>query len=193
MCDVSCAMSDVTHIVLILHPVIHVDEFEEYRRLSDECPEYTVDIEIAFVSHEIGRGIRTLRKFKKGSVLGHYSGHRCDPDGKVAIRDLETDALYAQFAHLDREKTGAPFQKTHALCLGQTHLSGLVIDGGPLCHPSLDLVKDKRGAFAAANSAASAATANVKPIWVKSPHFKPDRINHLTDRVCFFVAKRDIE
>jgi hypothetical protein len=94
---------------------------------------------------------------------------------------------------LDREITGADFQETHVLCLGQTHLTGLVIDGYPLCDPSLDHVRDRRGAFAAANSAASASVANAKPNWVKSPHFKPDKINNLSDRVCFFTAKRDIE
>jgi hypothetical protein len=127
--------------------------------------------------------------------MGHYGGHRCDPEGNVVIRDPETDALFAQFANLnlDREMTGADFQVTHALCLGQTHLSGLVIDGYPLCDPSLDHVRDRRGAFAAANSAASASAANAKPNWVKSPHFKPDKINNLSDRVCFFTAKEDIE
>ncbi len=177
----------------IVVPVL--DEFEEYHRLFSELPEWTIDLEIAFVSHEIGRGIRTLRKFLKGSCMGHYGGHRCDPEGNVVIRDPETDALFAQFANLnlDREMTGADFQVTHALCLGQTHLSGLVIDGYPLCDPSLDHVRDRRGAFAAANSAASASAANAKPNWVKSPHFKPDKINNLSDRVCFFTAKEDIE
>jgi hypothetical protein len=175
--------------------LIVVDEFEEFNRLYNELPEWTVDIEIAFVSVEIGRGVRTLRRFKKGSTLGHYNGHRCDNNGKVIIRDVETDARFVQYANLnlDREKSGAAFQKSHALCLGQTHLSGLVIDGGPLCDPSLDHVRDKRGAFAAANSAASASAANAKPIWVKAPHFIVDKINNLSDRVCFFTAKRDIE
>jgi len=109
------------------------DEFEDYHRHFQEFPEYTVDIEIAFVSPEIGRGLRTMRKFKKGDTLGHYNGHRCDSNGKVIIRDPETDALFVQFQNLnlDREVSGAAFQKSHALCLGQTHLSGLVIDGGP--------------------------------------------------------------
>jgi hypothetical protein len=171
------------------------NEFEEFYKFQTDCPEYTVDIEIAFVSIEIGRGIRAMRRFKKGSFLGHYGGHRCDPDGKVIIRDAETDALFNQFQHLnlDRQKTGAIFQKTHALCLGQTHLSGLVIDGYPLCDPSLDNIRNKRGAFAAANSAASASAANAKPLWLKSPQFKPDRINNLADRVCVFMAKDDIE
>jgi hypothetical protein len=169
------------------------DEFEEYHRLFSQCPEWTIDIEIAFVSPEIGRGVRTLRKFLKGSCMGHYSGHRCDSKGNVVIRDPETDVLLSQFPNLDRAITGAEFQETHALCLGQTHLTGLVIDGYPLCDPALDQVRDRRGAFAAANSAASASAANVKPNWVKSPYFKPDKINHLSDRVCIFTAKRDIE
>lgn len=171
------------------------DEFEDYHRHFQELPEYTVDIEIAFVSPEIGRGLRALRKFKKGDTLGHYNGHRCDSNGKVIIHDPETDALFFQFQNLnlDREVSGAVFQKSHALCLGQTHLSGLVIDGGPLCDPRLDHVRDRRGAFAAANSAASASAANAKPIWVKAPHFPRDKINNLANRVCIFVAKRDIE
>ena len=193
--DVRSDVHGTLHTPLLTQCDGGLDEFEEYRRFYNELPEWTVDIEIAFVSDEIGRGIRTLRPFKKGSVLGHYGGHRCDNCGKVIIRDRETDALFAQFANLnlDREKSGAAFQKSHALCLGQTHLSGLVIDGGPLCDPCLDQVRDKRGAFAAANSAASASAANAKPIWCKSPHFIADKINNLSDRVCFFIAKRDIE
>ena len=69
---------------------------------------------------------------------GFYDGHRVDEVGNVVIRRPAVTALMKKFPQIDREKTGKPFSRIHALRTGKagSHLSSresrILIDGGPL-------------------------------------------------------------
>jgi hypothetical protein len=94
---------------------------------------------------------------------------------------------------LDRTLNGSSFKKSHSVSLGRTHLSGLVIDGYPLCDPILDSNIDSLGRFALCNSASSDATANVKLKWVPAPDLPADVVNNIADCECFVVCTRPIK
>jgi hypothetical protein len=167
--------------------------FEEYENYFDKLPVWNVDLRVCEISQEIGRGVRTMRKFFNKGVLGHYDGNRCDEKGNIILAVPTLKEFFCQYPTLDRSVSPSPFRKSHALCVGGTHISGLFIDGYPLCDPILDKCFDRLGKFAIANSASSHSTANMKPIWVLSPHLPPDKINKVAHLHCFFVATRDIE
>lgn len=169
-------------------------DYDEYRMLHDKLPLWNVDLEVFQVDEFIGRGIRALRKFKKGEVIGMYDGHRCDEKGNIKIRLPSVSAMLSQYPILDREKNKAlSFQPSHSVSVCRTHLSGLYIDGGPLCDPILDSLVNNFGRLALANSASSPQQANMKPKWVKSPNLPRDYVNGQADTECFFTATRDIE
>ena len=113
--------------------------------------------------------------------------------GNVKIfRDSIVD-LFRDYPLLDRAINGSTFKKSHSVSLGRTHLSGLVIDGYPLCHPILDNNIDSLGRFALCNSASSDATANVKLKWVPAPDLPADVVNNICDCECFVVSTRPIK
>ncbi len=151
--------------------------FEVYKQLFDKLPVWNVDLEVCKISDEIGRGIRAKKKFVKGSVLGIYDGNRCDEKGNIILAVPTLKQFFCQYPTLDRSISPSPFRKSHALCVGGTHVSGLFIDGFPLCHPCLDPCYDRLGKFSLANSASSHSAANMKPVWILSPHLPPDKIN----------------
>ena len=84
--------------------------------------------------------------FLKFLQTGFYDGHRVDEQGNIVIRREAVTKLMEEFPEIDREKTGQPFQTTHAVRLGRAGSSAasresrLVIDGGPLASRCLDHV-----------------------------------------------------
>ena len=180
-------------------PMPELADYSDFYKLSQRLPVWNVDLEVFVVDLEIGRGMRTLRPFLKGDVIGMYDGHRCDEKGNIKIRLPSVTSVMSLFPQLDREKnTALSFQPSHSVAVSRNHLSGLFIDGGPLCDPILDALVNSLGRLALANSASSAQTANMKPVWVKSPNLPVDVIwNGKTgvgaaNMECFFVATRDI-
>jgi hypothetical protein len=101
-------------------------------------------------------------------------------------------ALFALYPMLDRNINGSTFKKSHSVSLGRNHVSGLVIDGHPLCDPILDCNINSLGRFALCNSASSDATANVKLKWVPAPDLPSDIVNNISDCECFVVCTRPI-
>jgi len=71
------------------------------------------------------------------------------------------------------------FVKTHAVCLGRVHSTGLAIDGYPLTLSWVDDV-EVLGRGALANSA-SPKYSNMRMIWVEAPDLPPDFVDHLRD------------
>ena len=112
--------------------------------------------------------------------------------GTVKIFRESILALFAIYPMLDRSINGSKFKKSHSVSLGRNHLSGLVIDGFPLCDPILDSNIDSLGRFALCNSASSDATANVKLKWVQAPDLPVDVVNNISDCECFVVCTRPI-
>jgi hypothetical protein len=55
-------------------------------------------------------------------------------DGTLRFRPHEMTALFLRHPQLDRQESGAKFQKSHSLSVGRTKLSGLFIDGLSLTH-----------------------------------------------------------
>ena len=169
-------------------------DYSEFSSLFEKLPLWNVDLEVFLVDAEIGRGIRVLRKFKKGDILGMYDGHRCDATGNIKIRLQSVCDILKEFPQLNREINKAlSFQPSHSVSVMRTHLSGLYVDGGPLCDPILDKLINSWGRFALANSASGPMNANMRPIWVRSPNLPRDYINNLADLECFFEATCDIE
>jgi hypothetical protein len=161
--------------------------------MSESLPRWNIDIKVVDISPSVGRGIVALRNFRKKEVVGIYDGHRCDDRGIIRIYRDSVNALFHQYPMLDRTLNGSSFKQSHSVSIGRTHLSGLVIDGYPLCHPILDNNIDSLGRFALCNSASSDATANVKLKWVPAPDLPVDVINNLSNCECFVVCTRPVK
>ena len=129
--------------------------FFKYTQLMRNLPVWNVDMEVVHISDEVGRGVRTLRKFFKGEVAGLYDGHRCDQKGNLITESAAVRALFVLHPQLNRHVVGGPFKASHCVCLGRNHSSGLVIDGHPLCDPVLDADINSLGRFALSNAATS--------------------------------------
>ena len=136
-----------------------------------------------------GRGIQALQDYKKGDVLLLYDGHRIDEDnGKLKFESTFLKDVYEKYSY-DPESTA--FHASHALCVGRTHVTGLVIDG---YHTTLELFDDVAfmGRGAMANSA-NGKESNMIIQWVRSPHFVRDVVTRISDCDGFLIAKRDIK
>jgi len=129
--------------------------FFKYTQMMRNLPVWNVDMEVVHISDEVGRGVRTLRKFFKGEVAGLYDGHRCDQQGRLITESAAVRALFQIYPQLNRHVHGGPFKASHCVCLGRNHSSGLVIDGHPLCDPVLDADINSLGRFALSNAATS--------------------------------------
>jgi hypothetical protein len=136
---------------------------------------------------ERGRGVKALRSFKKGDALLWYDGHRVDDRGNIRLARAAVQILYASYG-LDPEST--EFQKTHALCLGRTHITDLVIDGYHLSLPVFDK-EELIGRGAVANSG-TPKESNMICVWVRAPDLPPDPITKIRDCEAILIARRDI-
>jgi hypothetical protein len=172
------------------------DNFRKWRQYMNAMPKWVIggtgegDIRVC-TSEGRGRGIQVVKDFKKGDVLQFYDGHRVDEDnGKLKIESVLAKVVYDEFMY-DPVSDSDSFHGTHALCLGRTHVSGLVIDG---YHTTLTLFDDVAfmGRGAMANSA-SGKQSNMIVIWVKSPNYPRDVITSISDCDAFMIAKRDIK
>jgi hypothetical protein len=134
-----------------------------------------------------------MRNFVKKEVAGIYDGHRTDDKGTVVIARDSVSALFEDYPMLDRSVNGSKFKQSHSVYLGRNRVSGLVIDGYPLCDPILDTNVDSLGRFALCNSASSDITANVKLKWVPAPDLPADVVNNIADCECFVVCTRPIK
>ncbi len=168
------------------------DKFRKWREYMYAMPRWDIDRsgkgDIRVCDSEgRGRGIQVLKNFKKGDVLQFYDGHRVDASGKLKVESATLRDLYAEYVY-DPEANA--FFATHALSLGRTHVTDLVIDG---YHTTLELFDDVpfMGRGAMANSAI-AKDSNMICVWVPSPNFPPDVITKISDCDAIFIAKRDI-
>ena len=168
------------------HYDVIIDKFPNWRKLMNAMPTWKVDI--GLVVNERGRGCKALRNFRKGDVLLFYDGHRVDDKGNVVIARQHVADLYEEHGVDPRAE---PFRKSHAVCLGRVHVTGLQIDGYPLTLPVFDDVLDI-GRAALANSG-TPQESNMKMVWWEAPDLIPDLINHLADCEGFLVATRDIK
>lgn len=168
------------------YDLILSDKFEKWRAYMNAMPKWNQDIGICYGS--AGRGIKALKDFKKGDVLLYYDGHRVNERGETVIKRETVAELFEQFS-LDSHVPC--FVRTHAVSLGRTHITGLLIDGYPLTLPQLDEV-EVVGRGALANSG-SPHDSNMKMVWIEAPDLAPDAIDHLRDCEAFLIAKRDIQ
>ena len=167
------------------HYDIVIDKFPKWRKLMNAMPTWKIDIGLCCNAR--GRGIKALRAFKKGDVLMWYDGHRVDDKGNVVFERQDVSELYSA-SGLDPR--AVEFQKSHAVCLGRVHVTGLQIDGYPLTLEMFDDVPDiGRGALC---NSGTPAESNMKMVWLEAPDLTVDPINHLADCEGFLVAKRDI-
>ena len=168
------------------HYDVIVDKFPKWRKLMNAMPTWKVDI--GLVVNARGRGVKALRSFKKGDALLFYDGHRVCDKGNVVIGRVQVDDLYTEHNVDPRVR---PFQKTHAVCLGRTHVTGLQIDGYPLTLDVFDDVLDVgRGALA---NSGTTRESSMRMVWFEAPDLDRDVINHLSDCEGFLVARRDIQ
>lgn len=167
------------------HYDLVIDKFPKWRKLMNAMPTWKIDIGLCLNAR--GRGIRALRAFKKGDAIMFYDGHRVDDKGNVGFERQDVADLYTEHGVDPRAQ---PFQKSHAVCLGRVHVSGLQIDGYPLTLEVFDDVLDI-GRAALCNSG-TPAESNMKMVWLEAPDLTVDPINHLADCEGFLVAKRDI-
>lgn len=162
-----------------------VDKFPKWRKRMSAMPTWKVDIGLCV--NERGRGCKALKDFKKGDPLMFYDGHRVDEKGNVVIQRVHVEELYQKYGVDPRAET---FKKTHAVCLGRVHVTGLQIDGYPLTLPIFDDVPDiGRGALC---NSGTPQESNMKMVWLEAPDLMGDPINHLADCEGFLVARRDI-
>jgi hypothetical protein len=163
------------------------DKFAKWRRYMRQMPVWNTDI--ALCIGRGGRGIKALRDFEKGDVITFYDGHRVDEKGKIVIMRAAVKQLL-DFFSVDPE--ALDFHKSHAVCLGRVHVSGLMIDGYPLTLPVFDeVVEVMVGRGALANSA-SPADSNTMLVWVDAPDLPSDPVNNLTCCEAVLVARRRI-
>lgn len=179
--DFSSATGRSDHYNLILH-----QKFTKWEVYMRDMPKWNRDI--AICSSRGGRGIKALRNFKKGDVLLYYDGHRIDEKGNLVIERTSVTNLCKNFGV---ESRLPDFMPTHAVCLGRTHVTGLLIDGYPLTLSNFDDVEIVgRGALA---NSGTARESNMKMVWVEAPDLTPDYVDHLRDCEAFLVASRDIK
>jgi hypothetical protein len=171
------------------YELITSTKFSKWKGLMSAMPKWKVDIGPCY--GRAGRGIKALRDFKKGDVLLFYDGHRVDDNGNVVIERKGVKELYEFFAKaMSAEYDQCTFVKTHAVCLGRVHSTGLAIDGFPLTLACFDNVA-VLGRGALANSA-SLKDSNMRMIWIEAPDLPPDFVDHLRDCEAFLIARRDI-
>jgi hypothetical protein len=162
-----------------------IDKFPKWRKLMNAMPTWKIDIGLCVNAR--GRGIKAIRAFKKGDVIMFYDGHRVDDKGNVGVERQDVADLYSEHGVDPRAE---PFQKSHAVCLGRVHVTGLQIDGYPLTLEVFDNVLDVgRGALC---NSGTPAESNMRMVWLEAPDLTVDPINHLADCEGFLVAKRDI-
>lgn len=163
------------------------DKFSKWRRYQRQMPVWNTDIGLCNGSG--GRGIKALRDFEKGEAITFYDGHRVDEKGNVVIlREAVKELL--DFFGVDPE--AFEFRKTHAVCLGRVHVTGLMIDGYPLTLPQFDdVVEVNVGRGALANSA-SPKDSNTKLVWVDAPDLPVDPVDNLRNCEAVLVARRRI-
>jgi hypothetical protein len=167
------------------HYDLVIDKFPKWRKLMNAMPTWKIDIGLCFNAR--GRGIKALRAFKKGDVIMFYDGHRVDDKGNVGFERQDVADLYTEHGCDPRAE---PFKKSHAVCLGRVHVTGLQIDGYPLTLQMFDNVLDVgRGALC---NSGTPAESNMKMVWLEAPDLTVDPINHLADCEAFLVARRDI-
>lgn len=167
------------------YDLIVSDKFRKWRAYMNAMPKWNQDIALCY--GRAGRGIKALKDFKKGDVLLFYDGHRVNERGETVIERESVTELFERFA-LDSHHSC--FVRTHAVSLGRTHITGLLIDGYPLTLPQLDDV-ELVGRGALANSG-SPQDSNMKMIWIEAPDLPTDPIDHLRDCEAFLIATRDI-
>lgn len=169
------------------------DKFRKWRQFMLAMPKWDIDgtgtgdIRVC-ESPGRGRGIQVLKEFKKMDVLQFYDGHRVDAgNGKLKVESAFLKDVYQKHGYDHEANT---FHTSHALCLGRTHVTDLVIDG---FHTTLECFDQEvfMGRGAMANSA-SAKQSNMMLVWVKSPNFPRDVVTKISDCDAFFLAKRDI-
>lgn len=64
---------------------------------------------------ELGRGLRSLRFYRKGDPIGWYGGARVDRHGRLRYFSPDLRALYKRFPEIDRERQKTAFQASHAV------------------------------------------------------------------------------
>jgi hypothetical protein len=160
-------------------------KFTKWDAYMRNMPQWNRDI--AICASKGGRGVKALRNFKKGDVLLYYDGHRIDEKGNLVIQRESVSELCS--------KNGVAsclphFERTHAVCLGRTHCTGLLIDGYPLTLSNFDHVAIVgRGALA---NSGTPRESNMIMVWVEAPDLPPDYVDHLRSCEAFLVASRDI-
>jgi hypothetical protein len=81
-------------------------------------PKWKVDLELKFISEDVGRGIFALRAFKKGDVIGIYDGNRCDKiTGEVVIARDHLTTMYLE------NNINLKYKSTHAVLVGQKQVT----------------------------------------------------------------------
>jgi hypothetical protein len=163
------------------------DKFAKWRQYMRQMPVWNTDI--ALCIGRGGRGIKALRDIEKGEPITFYDGHRVDEKGKIVIMRAAVKELL-DFFSVDPE--ALDFHKSHAVCLGRVHVTGLMIDGYPLTLPVFDeVVEVMVGRGALANSA-SLTDSNTKLVWVDAPDLPLDPVNNLICCEAVLVARRRI-
>ena len=132
------------------HTTLMIHKHQKHAQIMSRLLEVDVDYRVC-EDDKCGRGLEAIRRIEKSVYVDRYDGHRVDANGKVEFRRASVTALMLQYPQIDREKNNTPFQKTHAVRVGRSRESGLMVDGGPLTHPCLDHVKGI-GRLALANS-----------------------------------------
>ena len=178
--DFSRATGGADHYNLILR-----QKFTKWEAYMRNMPQWNRDI--AICDSKGGRGIKALRSFKKGDVLLYYDGHRIDDKGNLVIERESVSELCSKNGVASQLPH---FERTHAVCLGRTHCTGLLFDGYPLTLSNFDHVAViGRGALA---NSGSPRESNMIMVWVEAPDLPPDYVDHLRNCEAFLVASRDI-
>ncbi len=71
------------------------DNFPKWRMFMLNMPKWNQDICLS--TSLAGRGLKSMRDFKKGEVITFYDGHRVNAQGEVCIRRASVDELYALY------------------------------------------------------------------------------------------------
>ena len=126
-------------------------KFSMHALIMSRMPVWGKDIVIVDCG-SMGRGLMVKKRILKDDPIGWYDGHHVDEQGNIVFERAVIAELMRQFPVIDRVRQGTPFQTTHAVRLGRSHSTGLMIDGGPLSHPAIDHVVGL-GRMVLANSA----------------------------------------